>query len=862
MSSVSTLARVACLIRLAADPARAMLMGLCLALWALCGAPALAQSPVTALVGGSASDSAASESTVVDPAAALLDAIRAAAESGATVVVVDGQGQVLSGSEQVPSEAAASNSSVMMQLQSEADLFGAKLRERLQSLPNSINEVLYVLRATSPTGEISTYVGILFIDLLLLMLARWITQEIYAKRFLRRYLIGRIKDAPEGFREKMPFLVFRFVMGITVTIVSVIVAYVLGLLLLGQIDDTSIRFTVTAIITAFFFTRTVADFWRMLLSPFLAQYRIPHFSDRDAKRLYTWAWVLAMYGIWSVVFATWIKDFGLNYNVYAILYGVLELGGALANIAMVIFNARPISNAILHGQKPEQSSWILRLVSNVWAPALIVYFVIGWLDLLFDLVLERELGMPMIAGAYIAFMSVVLVYGAINYAIEIFFERARRMRQIKADAEAAARSDAAPVSYEISEAPRPGTTPEDTADRRASPQVSSDEMSAMEGDLDGDGDEEGGGGPRQLDDVQLAPIPHHTVMTYEHLARRVAGIIAFCVGLYAMVEIWNPALLANETGFVATSLDVLVILFIGYIVYHAFRIWIDSKIAEELEDMPEPELGDEGGGAASASRLATLLPLFRGAILAVVVISIALIALMELGVNVSPLFAGAGVVGLAVGFGAQTLVRDIFSGAFFLIDDAFRKGEYIDIGEVKGTVEKISVRSMQLRHHLGALNTIPFGEIKVLTNYSRDWVMMKLPLRVTYDTDVERVRKLVKTLGKEMLKDPEIGENFIQPLKSQGVIEMQDSAMIIRVKFMTKPGDQWTIRKKVYQEIRELFAREGIKFAHREVTVRLADGKTPDELTEEEKKAVTGAVQTAIEDGGLPGQGGMAADER
>ena len=99
-----------------------------------------------------------------------------------------------------------------------------------------------------------------------------------------------------------------------------------------------------------------------------------------------------------------------------------------------------------------------------------------------------------------------------------------------------------------------------------------------------------------------------------------------------------------------------------------------------------------------------------------------------------------------------------------------------------------------------------------------------------------------------------IGDNFIQPLKSQGVIEMQDSAMIIRVKFMTKPGDQWLVRKKVYEEIRELFAREGIKFAHREVTVRLADGdKKVDDLSEEDRKAITAAAQASIEEDLLEG---------
>ena len=178
------------------------------------------------------------------------------------------------------------------------------------------------------------------------------------------------------------------------------------------------------------------------------------------------------------------------------------------------------------------------------------------------------------------------------------------------------------------------------------------------------------------------------------------------------------------------------------------------------------------------------------------------------------------------------------------------KGEYIDVGDVKGTVEKISLRSFQLRHHLGALNTIPFGEIKHLTNYSRDWVMMKLPLRLTYDTDVDKVRKLVKKLGVKLLDHPTEGHKFVQPLKSQGVYMMEDSAMIIRVKFMTRPGDQWTTRKLVYQEIRALFEKEGIKFAHKEVTVRIPEieSRNADDLSADDKKAIGAAARRAVEE--------------
>ncbi len=134
------------------------------------------------------------------------------------------------------------------------------------------------------------------------------------------------------------------------------------------------------------------------------------------------------------------------------------------------------------------------------------------------------------------------------------------------------------------------------------------------------------------------------------------------------------------------------------------------------------------------------------------------------------------------------------------------------------------------------------------TNYSRDWVIMKLPLRLTYDTDVDRVRKLVKKLGIELLKHPEVGSHFLQPLKSQGVVEMDDSAMIIRVKFMTKPGDQWQTRKVVYSAIQELFHREGIRFANREVTVRI-EGRGAADLDEETvEKAASAAARQVVDD--------------
>ncbi len=778
-----------------------ILAGLFLVLWAamlVCVPGAEAQTSLIPgyPIGSSEETSTSSSAEEGDLAAA----IRAASEAGASVIVIDSAGQVVSsanngGATSDPEVAdPMAEGSQLMKAQERFSKFRESVRSRLEALPYSVFEVQYVLRQTSPDGRIQTYFEVLAWNIVFLLLGRWLSTEIYGKRIAKRWVVARIKENPVGYREKMPFLVYRFVMGIGGTIFAMLMALIVGYLFFGEAEDISIQFTVTAIFTAFFLSRTVADLWRMILSPFLSQYRLPPFSDRDAKRLYRWASAIATFDISVVLFSTWVADFGLNYNVYALVYGSLTLAGALGNLLMILFNARAISHAIRGGRLPEQVSWILRFISFAWAPVLMLYIVFSWFKLAVDLVLEIEDSVPIVASSYAIFMSVVVAYGAMNYLLERYFDRNRQIAELNTEADEAEVGEAAAL-----------VTPE--AEKRK-----------------------------------------HAILTYEDLARRVAGILAFVVGLYALVVIWNPQANWSDDLPIERALDVMVILFIGYILFHFFRVWIDSKIAEEVDDgAADAELGDEGGEGGQ-SRLATLLPLFRGAILAVVVVTIALIVLMELGINVSPLFAGAGVVGLAVGFGSQTLVRDIFSGAFFLMDDAFRKGEYIDIGDVKGTVEKISVRSFQLRHHLGALNTIPFGEIKVLTNYSRDWVIMKLPLRVTYDTDVEKVRKLIKKLGQELLSDPVIGENFIQPLKSQGVIEMQDSAMIIRVKFMTKPGDQWLVRKKVYQDIRELFAREGIRFAHREVTVRLADGKEAEDLTPKQREAVTGAVQAAIDE--------------
>jgi small-conductance mechanosensitive channel len=194
-------------------------------------------------------------------------------------------------------------------------------------------------------------------------------------------------------------------------------------------------------------------------------------------------------------------------------------------------------------------------------------------------------------------------------------------------------------------------------------------------------------------------------------------------------------------------------------------------------------------------------------------------ALSALGVKVAPLLAGAGVVGVAIGFGSQTLVRDLLSKFFYLLDDAFRVGEYIQSGNYKGTVEHLGVRSVRLRHHRGPLFTIPYGQLGAVQNMSRDWVIDKMTLGLVYGTDLDKVKKLLKQIGKELSANPEFAPDILEPLKMQGVDNFGDFAIQVRLKMKTLPNKQFTIRRRAYAMIQKVFAENGIQFAFPTVQV-------------------------------------------
>ena len=319
--------------------------------------------------------------------------------------------------------------------------------------------------------------------------------------------------------------------------------------------------------------------------------------------------------------------------------------------------------------------------------------------------------------------------------------------------------------------------------------------------------------------TEAKPVPPITIA----LVDRALRVIIIVGAALFLARIWDLDLSSmaqsesTSTRLLRGSLNAAIILLAADFGWSLVK----ALIAHKLHDTGPAE----ASGYASATvdqrqaRLRTLLPIVQNMLFAVIAVIAVLMALSSLGIEIGPLIAGAGIAGLALGFGAQTLVKDVIAGIFYLLDDAFRVGEYIQSGSYKGTVESFSLRSVKLRHQRGPLFTVPFGELGAVQNMSRDWVIDKLMVEVTYDTDLDKVRKIIKQIGQELLADPEFAPQIIETLKMQGVEQFGDFAIQIRMKMMTKPGEQFVIRRKAYALIKKAFDANHIAFAVPTVTV-------------------------------------------
>jgi small-conductance mechanosensitive channel len=573
--------------------------------------------------------------------------------------------------------------------------------------------------------------------------------------------------------------------------------------------------------------RAVSTVSLFLLAPRVPELRLVPLSNNMARPLHRW--VIAASSV--AILALTITD------IFAHLAGTTDALGATLAVAVAAGGACAIIIilAVWHlawigwnQSENLQNSHSKR--EKFWPGYLSILTLVTWF--LWLLSATEVMWTVVILG--LLFPVTRLLNGCINY----FFDQAGGKIEIQEDEAAALLlNDAGDVSVE--------TTDLMPAADAVIPQSAETDIAAAPGEI-----------PEPVtEDEDEDDEPVSALELYRPVARRFVRFVAVLCAIFALLGAWggNIFSLSESQTFSGRLVGILADIITAVLIADLIWIWAKSAIDRRLANYVPPQ-GSEAPGPEA--RMATLLPILRMTLMVTLIAVVIMTIMASIGINVGPLLAGAGVIGIAVGFGAQALVKDIVSGIFFLIDDAFRIGEYIEVGDLRGTVESMSIRSLRVRHHLGAIHTIPFGELSSLTNYSRDWVIMRLEFRVPFETDIKLVKKIVKKIGAELQENETYGDGILQTLKSQGVRRMEEFNMVVGVKFMAKPGSQWLIRRDAYQKLRDAFEANGISFAQRNVKVEVLGDQV---LGEEAKNAIAGAAQNAIEAAAGPPQ--AAPDE-
>ena len=307
--------------------------------------------------------------------------------------------------------------------------------------------------------------------------------------------------------------------------------------------------------------------------------------------------------------------------------------------------------------------------------------------------------------------------------------------------------------------------------------------------------------------IRVAVLIGVTVMVAQSWVVNVLGLVN--------VSEWEQLTNSSRTAGVT--------LFVAFVAWELFKYMTDPYMGPKTKNAAQA-IADGDAVTGPASRLSTMMPLMRRTAAVLIILIAVMVALQDFGINITPLIAGASVFGIAISFGSQTLVKDIVSGLFYLSDDAFRVGEYIDCGKAKGTVEGFTLRSIKLRHQNGQVHTIPFGQLGQITNFSRDWITTKFNLRFARDTDIEKLRKASKKIGADMMEMPAIAGQILAPFKMQGVADIAGNAIVVRFKFTAKPGNPAAIQREALKRMFSTFPALGFEFAKEGANVVLHTG--------------------------------------
>lgn len=316
---------------------------------------------------------------------------------------------------------------------------------------------------------------------------------------------------------------------------------------------------------------------------------------------------------------------------------------------------------------------------------------------------------------------------------------------------------------------------------------------------------------------------------YFPILRKITKVVLVIAIVLFIGHAWGVDTLlwiTEGSGKVFLSAALHIFLVLGF----AFLVW---EIASGSIENYLSETGPDGEQRTRSARTKTLLTVARNALLVVLSVVTLLMVLSELGINIAPLLAGAGVVGLAIGFGAQRLVQDVINGAFILFQDLMSVGDVVKLGDTAGVVEALSIRTVRLRDLAGVVHTIPFSSIEAVSNLTREFSYHVFDMGIAYREDVDEVMDLIRSIGKELQQDETIGPLMLEPVEIFGLDQFGDSAIVIKGRIKTKPIKQWQVGRAFNRLMKIRFDEHNIEIPFPHQTIYFGqdkDGSAPPAL--------------------------------
>jgi len=253
--------------------------------------------------------------------------------------------------------------------------------------------------------------------------------------------------------------------------------------------------------------------------------------------------------------------------------------------------------------------------------------------------------------------------------------------------------------------------------------------------------------------------------------------------------------------------------------------WVLLLVSRKLIGLFRNFLKKSAGSAEDERRIETLARIFRYVATVLITLVAGMLVLSELGISIAPFLGAAGVVGIAVGFGAQSLVKDFFSGFFMLLENQVRVGDAVELAGKLGVVEEVTLRNTVLRDNEGNVHYIPNGEITVVTNKSRGYAFALIDIGVAYREDLDEVYAVIRATGAELRADPETGPKILEDIEIQGVQDWADSAVIVRCRIKTVAMEQWAVRRIFLARLKKAFDVHGIEIPYPHVTLYAGQDK-------------------------------------